>query len=84
MVFVVLERAQHGAGWEAGSEYHRNLRCFSRPGPQFSSMGLAIKDAKTSPQRSNFEHLVALAPEVAKMRPQGRNFRIFQPWPRDA
>ena len=25
VVFVVLERAQHGAGWEAGPEYHRNL-----------------------------------------------------------
>ena len=77
MVFVVLERAQHGAGWEAGPEYHRNLQCFSRPGPQLSSMGLATKDAKMSPQRSNFEHLVALAPEVAKMRPQRRNFTIF-------
>ena len=77
MVFVVLERAQHGAGWEAGPECHRNLLCFSRPGPQLSSMGLATKDAKMRPQRNNFEHLVALAPEVAKMRPQRTNFNIF-------
>ena len=40
-------------------------------------MGLATKDAKMNPQRSNFEHLVALALEVAKMRPQRRNFSIF-------
>ena len=38
---------------------------------------LSTKDVKMSPQRSNFEHLVALAPEVAKMRPQRRNFSIF-------
>ena len=66
MVFVVLERAQHGAGWEVGPEYHRNLRCFSRPGPQLSSMGLATKDAKMSPQRSNFEHLVSLPQKLPK------------------
>ena len=77
MVFVVLERDQHGAVWEVGPEYHCNLRCFSRPGPQLSSMGLATKDVKMSPQRSNFEHLVALALEVAKMRTQWRNFNIF-------
>ena len=77
MVFVVLEHAQHGAGWEVGSEYHSNLWCFSRPGPQLSSMGLATKDAKMSPQRSNFEHLVALAPDIAKMKLQRRNFSIF-------
>ena len=40
-------------------------------------MGLATKDAKMNPQRSNFEHLVALALEVAKMRTQRRNFSIF-------
>ena len=77
VVFVVLERAQHGAGWEVGPEYHRNLRCFSHPGPQLSSMGLATKDAKMRPQRSNFEHLLALALEVAKMRPQRCNLNIF-------
>ena len=77
MVFVVLERAQHGAGWETGPEYHCNFWCFSRPGPQLSSMGLATKDAKMSPQRSNFEHLVALAPEVTKMRSPEAQFQHF-------
>ena len=77
MVFVALERAQHGAGWEAGPKYHRNLQCFSHPGLQLSSMGLATKDTKMNPQRNHFEHLVALAPEVAKMSPQRCNFNIF-------
>ena len=49
MVSVILERAQHGAGWEAGSDFNYNLQCFSRPGPQLSSMGLATTDVKMNP-----------------------------------